>query len=130
MLLDGLRFVETHREKNMLLPRPATALAPQLKKTKVTVKAPNWKRRKKASDPPIRACITPLLEIQPALCLLEPFQIFKLLLNDGICDFIIRESEHYAAQYSKAIKFFKDKIYTFVAIILLPGYNARPRQRQ
>ena len=32
MLFDGLRSVETHMKKNMLLSRPAVALAPQLKR--------------------------------------------------------------------------------------------------
>ena len=77
------------------------------KKTKTGSKAPNWKRGTNVSDSPTWVCIPPLLEIRPELCLLEPFQIFKLLLNDEICNLIIRESERYAAQHYETIKNFQ-----------------------
>ena len=38
--------------------------------------------------------------------------------------------ERYALQYHETIRFSKDEICSFVAIILLCGYHARPRQRQ
>ena len=55
------------------------------------------KRGTNVSDPSSRACIRASIENTTELCLLEPFEIFKLLLNDEICDLIIRESQHYAA---------------------------------
>ena len=130
-LPDGLKFLETHLQKiccfrgHLLRWPPA-----KQKKIKAHSKAPNWKHGTKVSDPPTRAWISSLLETRPELCLLEPFQIFKLLMNDKICDLIIKESKRYAAQHNEKIEISKDESYIFVAIILLSGYNTRSPQRQ
>ena len=73
------------------------------------------------SDPPSLALIPALLETQLQLCLLESFHIFKLLLNDDICNRIIRESMCYAALINETIKIFKDEIYTLLQLFFFPA---------
>ena len=63
------------------------------------------------------------------LTLLEPTALFRLLFNDEICDLIATETKRYASEQNKLFYLQQHESDTFVGIILLTGYNRRPRQR-
>ena len=51
------------------------------------------------------------------------------MFNDKICDLIATETKQYASQQNELFYLQQHKIDTFIGIILLTGYNSRPRQR-
>ena len=70
-----------------------------------------------------------LADSQPHLALLEPVALFRLLFNEEIYSLIACEAERYASQWNEIIHLTPLKIEGFVGILLLTGYNSRPRQR-
>ena len=61
--------------------------------------------------------------------MLEPSEFFRLLFYDKICSLIVTETERYASQRNETIQLTRQEIEMFVGILLLTGYNSRPRQR-
>ena len=60
-----------------------------------------------------------------------PFGIFNLFFDDDVVDYIVEMTNLYAMR-EKGIMDFRtdnDEIRTFIAILLLSGYNSRPRMR-
>ena len=70
-----------------------------------------------------------LPDSHPHLALLEPVAVFRLLFNEEICSLIACETERYASQGNEVIHLTPLEIEAFVGILLLTGYNSRPRQR-
>ena len=70
-----------------------------------------------------------LADSHPHLALLEPVPLFQLLFNEEIYSLIACETERYASQQNEVIHLTTQKIEAFVGILLLTGYNSRPRQR-
>ena len=120
MFLHEFRSVETHLEKNMLLPRPVTALVLQLKRKNENpprrLQNGNGAQTRAVHLPGHASCLY-WKHDQNCVCL-ESLQIFKLLLSEETCDLIMRKSECCAAQHNETIKISKDESYTFVANIL------------
>ena len=75
------------------------------------------------------ANITDLANSHPHVAVLEPVSLFRLLFNYEICSLIATETERYASQQNELFHLEQHEIDTFVGIILLIGYNGRPRQR-
>ena len=75
------------------------------------------------------ANIMRLADSHPHLALLEPVALFRLLLNEEICNLIACETERYASPRNEVIHLTPLEIEVFVGILLLTGYNSRPRQR-
>ena len=72
---------------------------------------------------------TYLANSHPRLAQLEPTALFRLFFNDEIRDLIAAETKRYASQQNELFYLQQHKIDTFIGIILLRGYNSRPRQR-
>ena len=86
-------------------------------------------RKKKSSLKEIsEANIMRLANSYPHLALLEPVALFRLLFNEEICSVIACETERYASQRGEVIHLTAQEIEAFVGILLLTGYNSRPRQ--
>ena len=63
------------------------------------------------------------------LALLEPVALFRFLFNEEICSLIACETEQYASQRNEVIHLTPQEIEAFVGMLLLTGYNSRPRHR-
>ena len=101
---------------------------PPPKKKRKNAEAVLWK--KKSSLKEIReTSIMPLADSHPHLSLLESVALFRLLFNEEICSLIACETERYASQRNEIIHLTSQEIEAFVGILLLTGYNSRPRQR-
>ena len=70
-----------------------------------------------------------LADSHPHLALLDPVALFRLLFNEEIYGLIACEMEQYASRRNEIIRFTPQEIEAFVGILLLTGYNSRPRQR-
>ena len=70
-----------------------------------------------------------LSESHPHLLFLEPVELFRLFVNNEICEMIRCETERYAAQKNQPMNISAQEIEMFLAIVILTGYNSRPRQR-
>ena len=70
-----------------------------------------------------------LADSHPHFTLLKPVVLFRLLFNEEICSLIGCETERYASQRNEVIHLTQQEIEGFVGILLLTGYNSRPRQR-
>ena len=70
-----------------------------------------------------------LSESHSHLLFLEPVELFRLFVNNKICEMIHCKTERYAAQKNQLINIFPQEIETGLAIIILTVYNSHPRQR-
>ena len=87
-----------------------------------------WKKKSSLKEIP-EANVMHLANSHPHLALLEPVSPFRLLFNEEICSLIACETEQYASQQNEVIHLTLQEIEDFVGILLLTGYNSRPRQR-
>ena len=87
-----------------------------------------WKNKSSPKKIP-EANVMHLANSHPHLALLEQIAIFRLLFNEEIFNLIACETERYASQRNEVIHLTPHKMETFVGILLLTGYNSRPRQR-
>ena len=71
---------------------------------------------------------TDLAKSHSHLVVLEPVAIFRLLFNNELCTLIATETERYASHQNELFHLEQHEIDTFNEIILLTGYNGRPRQ--
>lgn len=61
----------------------------------------------------------------------SPDKLFELFFDDLVCDMIIRETLRYAAaKGDHDFKIDASKLKTFLAILIMSGYNTRPRRHQ
>ena len=97
------------------------------KKKRKNAEAVAWKKKTSLKEIP-EATAVHLADSNPHLALLEPVALFQLLFNDDIRNLIACQTERYASQQNEAIYVTKQKIEAFIGILLLIGYNSRPRQ--
>ena len=76
-----------------------------------------------------KANVMHLADSHPHLALLRPGALLFLLFNKEIYSLIACETERYASQRNEVIHLTSQEIEAFVGILLLTGYNRRPRQR-
>ena len=95
---------------------------------KPTEMKPNWIKSNNL-DPMENGDIETLAMKRTDLINSSPGVIFELLFNDTIKTLIVNETERYASQNNKQLKLTKEEIEQFVGILLLTGYNTRPRQK-
>ena len=61
----------------------------------------------------------------------SPEKIFELFFDDDVCDLIVRETLRYASEKGDHdFRFDLSKLKIFLGILLLSGYNTRPRRHQ
>ena len=101
---------------------------PPPKKKRKNAEAVLWKKKSSLKEIS-EANVTHLADGHPHLALFEPVALFRLLLNEDICSLIACEMERYASQRNEVIHLTPQEIEAFVGILLLTGYNSRPRQR-
>ena len=101
---------------------------PPSKKKRKNAKAVLWKKKSSLKKIP-EANVLHLAHSHTYLALLEPVALFRLLFNEEICNLIACEMERYAYQRNEVIHLTPQEIQAFVGILLLTGYNSRPRQR-
>ena len=106
--------------------RPSSIVCqtPQLKKNRncILKKTTNLKKLQESE-------LEQLSENHPHLLFLEPVELFRLFVNNEICEMIHYETKRYAAQKNQPINIFAQEIETFLAITILTEYNSRLRQR-
>ena len=90
--------------------------------------AGNWRKKQNLTEIP-EENFTYLANSHPHIALLEPIALFRLLFNDEIRDLIATETKRYASHQNELFYLQQHEIDTFIGIILLTGYNSRPRQR-
>ena len=95
---------------------------------KKNAKAVLWKKKSSLKEIP-EANIMRLADSHPHPSLLEPVALFRLLFNEIICSLIACKTERYGSQRNEVIHLTPQEIEAFVGILLLTGYNSRPRQR-
>ena len=101
---------------------------PLPKKKRKNAEAELW--NKKSSRKEIsKANVIHLADSHPHLALPEPVALFRLLINAEIYSLIACETKRYASQWDEVIHLTLQEIEVFVGILLLTGYNTRPRQR-
>ena len=105
-----------------------TSQPPSKRWKKVKPAAVNWRKKQNLKEIPEKN-FTYLTNNHPHLALLEPIALFRLLFNDEIRDLITTETKRYASQQNELFYLQQHEIDTFIDIILLTGYNSRPRQR-
>ena len=101
---------------------------PPSKKKRKNAEAVLWKKKSSLKKIP-KANVLHLADSHPFFALLEPVALFRLLFNEEICSLIACETERYASQRNEVIYLTAQAIKAFVGILLLTGYNSRPRQR-
>ena len=101
---------------------------PPQKKKRKNAEAVLWKIKSSLKKIP-EANVTHLADSHPHPALLEPVAFFRLLFNEEIYSLIAYETERYASQRNEVIHLTSQEIEAFVGILLLTGYNSRPRQR-
>ena len=101
---------------------------PSTRRKKVKPAAVNWRQKQNLKETP-EENFRYLAKSHPHLALLEPIALFRLLFNDEIRNLIATETKRYASQQNESYYLQQLKIDTFIGIILLTGYNSRPRQR-
>ena len=88
-----------------------------------------WKKKSSLKEIP-ETNVMRVADSHPHLALLEPVALFRLLFNEEIYNNLIAcETEQYASQRNEVIHLTPQEIEAFVGILLLTGYNSRPRQR-
>ena len=100
---------------------------PNKKKKKLSA-AVKWEKKQCLKEI-LEANITDLANSHPQLVVLKPVALFRLLFNIEICSLIATATERYASQQNELFHLEQHEIDTFIGIILLTGYNGRPRQR-
>ena len=101
---------------------------PPPKKKRKNAKAVLWKKKRSLKEIP-EANITHFADSHPHLALLEPVALFRLLCNEEIYSLIACDKERFASQRNEDIRLILQEIEAFVGILLLTGYNSRPRKR-
>ena len=98
------------------------------KKKKKEGNAVKWGKKQCLKEIP-EANITDLANSHPHLVVVESVALFRFLFNNEICSLIATKTERYASQQNELFHLEQHEIDTFIVIILLTGYNGRPRQR-
>ena len=92
------------------------------KKKRKNAEAVAWKKKTSLKEIP-EATAVHSADSHLHLALLEPVALFRLLFNDDIRSLIACQTERYASQRNSSVE-----IEAFIGILLLTGYNSRPRQ--
>ena len=98
--------------------------------TEEKAKPIKWRERNILNPTQKRGNVVDIKVSHPELCGLEPIELFRLLFDEEMKQLIITETLRYAQQKNNTLTFREEDLETFVGIILLTGYNRRPRQRQ
>ena len=101
---------------------------PPPKKKRKNAEAELWNKKSILKEIS-KANVMYLADSHPHLSVLESVAFFRLLINEEIYSLIGWEMKRYTFQWDEVIHLTPQEIEAFVGILLLAGYNSRPRQR-